>query len=448
MLAQYLDIVRQFNRDTWLFLFASGLVGFCLFSGIYSLLFNIYLLRLGYGPQFVGQVNAVGALAFALCSLPSSFIGSVLGNRRTTIVGLSLAIIGHALTALAEFVPVAICNGYILSMNSLGSLGIALYIVNGYPYLMGVSSSRERKHVFAVQAALFPLAGFAGSLVGGILPGFFSDLTQLTLDHPTPYSYTLLLASLLLAPGVLALIATQPSQQQETPDAPIESAPLPLGRIALIASIALLYIASEAAVRTFFNVYLDDALKASTALIGTLSAVGQLLAVPAALTMPFLARRFGTVRTFNGAVLCAALAVVPLALIPHWGVAGLCYMGMIAMAGIRRPAFTVFQQESMPPRWRTTMTGASAAMTGLGYAAISLGGGYMIEEMGYRPLFLMAGCLSVVGVAIFWICLRDHRGGASEVAAAVRTASLQSSQSPGPSARGSGGGAAGPSASP
>ena len=87
-------------------------------------------------------------------------------------------------------------------------------------------------------------------------------------------------------------------------------------------------------------------------------------------------------------------------------------------------------------------------MTGLGYAAISLGGGYMIEEMGYRPLFLMAGCLSVVGVAIFWIYLRDHRGGASEVAAAVLTASLQSSQSPGPSARGSGGGAAGPSASP
>lgn len=51
--------------------------------------------------------------------------------------------------------------------------------------------------------------------------------------------------------------------------------------------------------------------------------------------MPFLARRFGTVLTFNRAVLCAALAVVRLALIPHWGVAGLCYMRTIAMSGIR-----------------------------------------------------------------------------------------------------------------
>ena len=66
----------------------------------------------------------------------------------------------------------------------------------------------------------------------------------------------------------------------------------------------------------------------------------------------------------------------------------------------------------MPLRWRTTMTGASAAMTGLGYAAISLGGGYMIEEIGYRPLFLMAACLSVIGTGIVWIYLRDHRGDA------------------------------------
>ena len=45
---QYLRTIRHFNRDIHLYLFASGLVGFCLFSGIYSLLFNLYLLRLGY----------------------------------------------------------------------------------------------------------------------------------------------------------------------------------------------------------------------------------------------------------------------------------------------------------------------------------------------------------------------------------------------------------------
>ena len=408
MPAQYLRTIRHFNRDIRLYLFASGLVGFCLFSGIYSLLFNLYLLRLGYGPAFVGQVNAVGGLAFALSSLPSSFLGSRWGNRRTMILGLSLAIVGHALLSQAEFVPKIHQQSFILSTNSLGLLGISLYIVNGYPYLMEVSSAAQRHHVFSLQAALFPLAGFAGSLVGGFLPGGFASLLQLSLDHPTPYRHTLLVASLLLTPGVFALVATGQQTRERREDTPTESSPLPLKLILLLSFIAFLYTAGEGAVRTFLNVYLDDALNASTALIGTLAASGQLLAIPAALMMPFLVRRFGSTRTFNGAVLCSALTLVPLALIPHWGIAGLCLMGTMCLAGIRRPAFTVFQQEMMPLRWRTTMAGAAATMTGFGYAGVSLGGGYMIEAVGYRALFLMAGCLTASGAAIFWLCFRNR----------------------------------------
>ena len=405
---QYLRTIRHFNRDIRLYLFASGLIGFCLFSGIYSLLFNLYLLRLGYGPAFVGQVNAVGGLAFALSSLPSSFLGSRWGNRRTMILGLGLAVVGHALLSQAEFVPTIHQQNFILSMNSLGLLGISLYIVNGYPYLMRVSSSAQRHHVFSLQAALFPLAGFAGSLVGGFLPGGFAGLLQLPLDHPAPYRHTLLVASLLLTPGVFALVATGQEPREHHEDTPTDAAPLPLKPILLLSFIAFLYTASEGAVRTFLNVYLDDALNASTALIGTLAAAGQLLAIPAALMMPFLVRRFGNTRTFNGAVLCSALILVPLALIPHWAIAGLCLMGTMCLAGIRRPAFTVFQQEMMPLRWRTAMAGAAATMTGFGYAGVSLGGGYVIEAVGYRALFLMAGCLTASGAAIFWLCFRHH----------------------------------------
>ena len=67
---------------------------------------------------------------------------------------------------------------------------------------------------------------------------------------------------------------------------------------------------------------------------------------------------------------------------------------------------------------------------------------------GIPPLFLVAACLSVIGTAIVWIYLRDYRGDASEVAAITCTDSLQSASSPGPSARGSSGGAVGPSINP
>ena len=259
-----------------------GWLGFA-YSAAFTRYCSIYiLLRLGYGPAFVGQVNAVGGLAFALSSLPSSFLGSRWGNRRTMILGLGLAVVGHALLSQAEFVPNTHQQSFILSMNSLGLLGISLYIVNGYPYLMAVSSAAQRHHVFSLQAALFPLAGFAGSLVGGFLPGGFASLLQLSLDHPTPYRHTLLCASLLLTPGVFALVATNQEPREHHEDTPTDAAPLPLKLILVLSFIAFLYTASEGAVRTFLNVYLDDALNASTALIGTLAASGQLLAIPAA----------------------------------------------------------------------------------------------------------------------------------------------------------------------
>jgi hypothetical protein len=33
--------------------------------------FNLYLLRLGYDPTFVGQINSIGLLTFALASMPA-----------------------------------------------------------------------------------------------------------------------------------------------------------------------------------------------------------------------------------------------------------------------------------------------------------------------------------------------------------------------------------------
>ena len=116
---------------------------------------------------------------------------------------------------------------------------------------------------------------------------FFADLTQLIFDHPTYYSRNLLMASFLLAIGVLALIATRLNQEQNA-GYPGRICSLTAGADRANRVNCLTLYCYEAAVRTFFNVYLDDALKASTTLIGILSAAGQLFAVRAALGCPFL----------------------------------------------------------------------------------------------------------------------------------------------------------------
>jgi MFS family permease len=71
-------------------------------------------------------------------------------------------------------------------------------------------------------------------------------------------------------------------------------------------------------------------------------------------------------------------------------------------ASFSRPAFTAFHQESVRPRWRAAMSGATTMTAGLGFAAAAFGGGYLATAIGYRGLFLVGAAVSLVGVLIFW----------------------------------------------
>jgi hypothetical protein len=71
MASAYLHKLRLFSRDVRLVLITAALLGFTVFGGIYPVLLNLYLLRLGYGPKFIGLVNAALNLAFSGFCLPA-----------------------------------------------------------------------------------------------------------------------------------------------------------------------------------------------------------------------------------------------------------------------------------------------------------------------------------------------------------------------------------------
>ena len=91
-----------------------------------------------------------------------------------------------------------------------------------------------------------------------------------------------------------------------------------------------------------------------------------------------------------------------MALLPHWLAAGGGFIGVVMLASFYRPAFIAFQQESVRPRWRTAMSGATGTTAGLGFAAAAFGGGYLTTAAGYRGLFLVGAAVSLVGILMFW----------------------------------------------
>jgi len=405
----YRRLLRLFHRDVRLFLFAAALQGFSI-SGVRSVLFNLYLLRLGYGPEFVGLANAVGWLSLAGFSLVAGAIGARWGNRRALLAGIVLMIGGTGLVPLAEWIPIAWQAVWLLACTVLVYLGLALYFVNCLTFVMGATGPRERGQAFVAQVALETLAGFAGSLIGGALPAVFAAVLNVSTQDPASYRYPQVLAAVLLIPGVLVLSKAREHRTTLPQERMTARGQAPYGLILILTTAVMLRLAGRSAARVFFNVYLDTELAASTGIIGALSAAALLLSVPAALAATSLVRRWGTIRTITVASLGMALSMLPLALLPHLTAAGAGFIGVTACFAVTTGPLRMYSQEIVAPGWRGAMSGALMTGVGLINAAMALGGGYAIATVGFRGMFLLGAALTVAGALLFWVYFRVPRG--------------------------------------
>ena len=423
MTARYLHGLRALGPAVGLYLVGVALVGFALDGGVYAVLLNLFLRRMGYGPELIGAVNAAGMLAFALTSLPAGALGARWGSRAMMIAGLTVMASGTLLLPLADTLAPSWQLAWLIGNMVALYTGLALFFVNTAPFVMETVAAERRAEVFSVQTALLSLAAFAGSLVGGALPPAFGALLGATLDEPAPYRYALMVAGLSLGPGALAIYAVRardPRADPAEPDAPAAPADVAavVGRsllavLILIGLVRLLQVAGIGATTTFFNVYLDAELLVPTAQIGAIIAAGRLLGVPAALATATLTARFGSRAVVIGVSLGSALSMLPLALVPHWAAAGLSFVALVGLSWIRYAASLVFFLELVPPARRALVSGVTEMAGGLCFTALTFGGGYMIALLGFRSLFLTGAALTALSALVFWAAFRPR--GSSDV---------------------------------
>jgi predicted MFS family arabinose efflux permease len=94
--------------------------------------------------------------------------------------------------------------------------------------------------------------------------------------------------------------------------------------------------------------------------------------------------------------------MLPQALIPHWSATGLGLIGTSALTSIATAVYTVHSQESVPTRWRSTISGAYFVAATLGMAVAASRGGYLIAAWGYPVLFMIGAGLIVASTLLFW----------------------------------------------
>ncbi len=216
MAVRYVQRLRKLNPTIALYFVTIALVGFAIDGGVYAVLLNLFLLRLEYGTEAIGLINAAGTLTFALSSLPAGLLGERWGSRRMILIGLSLLLVGSALLPFADVVAAEWQLAWLLAADVVLYMGLSLYFVNTAPFIMAAVEAGQRNRIFSIQTALLSLSAFVGSLVGGFLPAIIAALLGMSAEQPAPYRYALVIAGASLVVAVLAIRATpQTSARRE-----------------------------------------------------------------------------------------------------------------------------------------------------------------------------------------------------------------------------------------
>ena len=345
MLTDYLANLRLIGRDARLLIAAQTIMAFG-YVGMYSVLFNLYLLRLGYDPAAIGEINAIGRMGFALVGIPAGLLGVRFGSRPLLIVGEIIIVIG----------------------------------------------------------VLTPLFAVAGSFTGGFLPGVTAEYLGITDAHPASYRYPLILAGVLFVFPLPLVLATHygRSRGDEPAVNPLRGMrQAPWGPIVSMSVVMFLTSVAVGLTLSFFNVYLDDGLGVATALIGTVTSAAQLVAAPASALMPIIVARLGYAHGFTWTRLVMGIGLIPMALIPTLSAAAVSMLLIASASAISQQTFTIFSQSVVSERWRTLMSGVLNTTMGAAWAMTALVGGHIIERWGYGAVFLSGSVVTGLALMAF-----------------------------------------------
>jgi MFS family permease len=391
--------IRGFDRNVYLLFTVAGLLGFT-YWGITYLLTNLFVRRLGYGTEVMGNLNFLGYIIHMAASVPAGAIGVRFGNRRSMISGGIMAIAGWGMAPVAAFLPGGGVMETLVASRVLSSIGGAIFLVNSNPALMSAAGGGSSTYAFAFNGTIVSLTSFGGSLIGGLLPQLFSSLALGSLSSPAPYGFSLWTAVVILIPGLVALsMFREAPGGEERGRASVRR--FPLGIVSVIALIRFLREMGYGGVLNFYNVYLDEKLGLPTALVGLLVSVSSIAAIVFTPLMPVMAKRRGTGPVSLVSLLVMMASVVPLSIFPHWAAAALGWAGMTAANSINEAAMQVYILQIVTSRWRPLMSGVANMATTLGLAFSAVTGGYLIRGQGYSRTFAAAAGFLLASSVVF-----------------------------------------------
>ena len=380
--------LREFNRNVRLF-FAFGTsinAGMALFS----LLYNLYLLRLSYQEDFIGQVASMAPLASGLLALPTGILSDRLGRRPFLIAsGLLLAIsqLGLCLTT---------SSGALLAFSFVGGVAMAFVWVNHVPFLSDNAHPARRAEALAIWSALQIIVRMLLSLIGGFMPGVMGYFLGLSTEVPEPFRYALFFGAACSLIAVVPLLYASGQTRRERAPAPTqppdedEPAASPWRVFAAIAVLSGTRGFSMGLTYPFFNVFFESELGVGPAAIGAIFFLSQLAGLPATFAAPTLVRRFGPTLTILPSRIMGGSALGIMGTFISLPLAVPMFLLVRIGEVIDNPSDQHFSTQVLPRRFWARIQGLRVCGFQLLNFLGSLIGGILILDYGYGAVFGLA----------------------------------------------------------
>ena len=158
----YADRLAAFQPNARLYLFSVVLTGAS--QGVFRLLFNFFVLSLGYDDALLGTLVAANSMTILICAVPLGYLADLLGRKSALLIGGVVTGLAVICMAIWPSVPM------FYTMNIIMGAGQSLGSVTMGPFLMENSDDKERTYLFSFASGLQTGSAFIGNWIGGKLP--------------------------------------------------------------------------------------------------------------------------------------------------------------------------------------------------------------------------------------------------------------------------------------
>jgi len=404
----YAGHVRTFNREIRLYILAT-LISF-LNIGVFQVLYNLYLDRLGLHEDFLGTLNAVTTVSLAAASLMIGPVVNRFGPRRVILWGF---VCFSLVSMMQAFNTSAIV---ILAFGALQGISTSFFVNPTNVLVLDYSAPHNRQYAISVVYSAQAVAGTLGNLGGGLAPRLIAAfIPTLAVGSIPSYRVTLLIGVGIAAFALIPLARMRAAdgesrteiaglRQPSHPESRKSAVGKEIRRDFSVFVIAggLLAVASGAVV-PFYNVYLKR-LGTSTQTVGYIFAGAALFAAVIGLIGPVLAEKFGALRTILALRVMPAPFFAAMIFAPSLLFAVPAHVVRTTSVSASWPLDATFIADLLPPRQRAYVFSIRSVVWNAAWAVTSIISGQLIRSTGsYTGPFIIYAVFVTLSVIVFQV---------------------------------------------